>query len=219
MLRKVLSLATAALLGACTVVGVRAGTEEPAHAVIERHGPLEIRRYGPRLAAETVAAGPEEEARSAGFRALARYIFGANRPAGRIAMTAPVEQQSIAMTAPVAQQRIAMTAPVAQGPAGPEGWRIRFFMPASWTAETLPVPEDPAVTIVTVPAETVAVLRFSGRPTPATVAAQRTALLRALEATPWQPVGAIQDWFYDPPWTLPAARRNEVAVPVVRRSG
>jgi len=26
--------------------------------------------------------------------------------------------------------------------------------------------------------------------------------------------GPVVDWFYDPPWTLPWVRRNEVAVPV-----
>ena len=235
----VFGLASAFLLGACTVIGVRSGTEQPRYAVVERLGPIEIRRYEARLAAETVVEGPEEEARSAGFRTLAAYIFGANRPAANIAMTAPVEQQRIAMTAPVEQQRIAMTAPVVQqriamtapveqqalvpqggrtdGAAATQAWRIRFFMPARWTAESLPLPADPAIAIATLPPETVAVLCFSGVPRPEAVARQRDALLRALADSPWRADGPLQDWFYDPPWTLPAARRNEVAVRVVPR--
>ena len=106
MVGALLGVGSALLLGACTVIGVRSGTERPPHAVIERLGPIEIRRYEARLAAETVVEGPEEEARSAGFRKLAAYIFGANRPAAKIAMTAPVEQQRIAMTAPVEQQTL-----------------------------------------------------------------------------------------------------------------
>lgn len=222
MLRRLAAVATAAVLGACTVIGVRAGTEEPAHAVVGRQGEVEIRRYGPRLAAETlIEGGTEEAARSEGFRRLAGYIFGGNRPAAKIAMTAPVEQVAptrIAMTAPVSSARVSQ-APAGQAPsAAGDAWRIRFFMPATWTRETLPVPNDPLVRIVEVPGETVAVLRFSGVPSAAAVAEQGPRLLQALEAGPWAPTGAVTGWFYDPPWTLPPLRRNEVAVAVEPRS-
>lgn len=219
MLAGVAGLASALALGACSVIGARSGTEQPAFAVVDRAGPVEIRRYEARLAAETEVAGPEEAARSAGFRRLAAYIFGANRPAAKIAMTAPVEQQRIAMTAPVEQQRIAAAPGTDAGTAAVAAWRIRFFMPARWTAETLPAPEDPAIAIVTLPPETVAVLRFSGVPSPAAVARQREALLGALAESAWRAEGTVQDWFYDPPWTLPPARRNEVAVRVAPRGG
>jgi hypothetical protein len=145
MIGRLLGVTSAVLLGACAVIGIRTGTEEPPYASVERFGPVEIRRYGPRLAAETIVTGPEEEARSAGFRRLARFIFGANTPSA-----------TIAMTAPVAQQRIAMTAPVAQEAGTPDGSRIRFFMPAHWTAETLPQPTDRSIAIVTIPPETYA---------------------------------------------------------------
>ena len=94
---------------------------------------------------------------------------------------------------------------------------IRFFMPARHTLETLPVPDDPRVTMAVVPAETVAVLRFSGVPRAEAVAQNSAALAAALKVAPWVPAGPVQAWFYDPPWTVPAQRRNEVAVPVARR--
>ena len=197
------------LLGACTVVGVRSGTEEPRFDVIDRRGAVEIRRYSPRLAAETVVASPSETAaRSEGFRRLAGYIFGGNQSAAKIAMTAPVAQAS---------ERIAMTAPVGASAAGDGRWAIRFFMPGTFTRETLPVPNDPQVRIVDVPAETMAVLRYSGVPTADAAAEQRAALLTALANGPWQAAGDAGDWFYDPPWTLPPLRRNEAVVAVVRR--
>jgi hypothetical protein len=208
MFARLLSAASALLLGACSVIGVRSGTEEPRFEVIGQHGAVEIRRYAPRLAAETtVAAATEEAARSEGFRRLAGFIFGANRGQAKIAMTAPVAQSS---------ERIAMTAPVVQEAAA-EGWTIRFFMPASYTRATLPQPEDARVTIVEVPGATMAVLRYSGIPSAAAAAAQRAALLAALQDGPWQPAGAAEDWFYDPPWTLPPLRRNEAVVPVTPR--
>lgn len=208
MLGRLLAAASALALGACSVIGVRSGTEEPRFEVVERLGEVEIRRYAPRLAAETVvAAESAEAARQEGFRRLAGYIFGGNQGQSRIAMTAPVTQ---------GPQRIAMTAPVGQA-ATEGGWAIRFFMRADATRDTLPVPNDPRVAIVEVPAETVAVLRYSGLPTAAAAETRRAALLAALDGRQWQPAGPAQDWFYDPPWTLPPARRNEAVVPVTPR--
>lgn len=208
MFARLLSAASAVLLGACTVIGVRSGTEEPRFEVVDRIGEVEIRRYAPRLAAETtVAAAEEAAARNEGFRRLAGYIFGANRSAARIAMTAPVAQSS---------ERIAMTAPVVQEAAGEGRWTIRFFMPAQYTRETLPEPEDRRVAIMEVPGATMAVLRYAGVPTGAATAARRAALLAALREGPWQAAGEPEDWFYDPPWTLPPLRRNEAVVAVSR---
>ncbi len=195
------------LLSACSVFGVRGGTEEPRHRVAERLGNVEIRRYAPRLAAETSVAGDAASARGEGFRRLAGYIFGGNQGRTRIDMTAPVAQSS---------ERIAMTAPVAQAPdAG--GWVIRFFLPASLA--DAPRPNDDRVRIVPVGAETMAVLRFGGVATDAAIASQRATLLATLAGTQWHPAGDPVTWFYDPPWTLPPLRRNEVAVPVAEPAG
>ena len=186
-----------------SVVGIRA-EEQPRHAVVAQIGTIEIRCYAPRLAAETLVQGAESQARGEGFNRLAGYIFGGNKGARRIAMTAPVAQQP---------SRIAMTAPVAQE-ATPDGWRIRFFLPADITLDTAPEPNDPRVTIAPVPEETLAVLRFSGS-TGAEAVAQNTATLRAaLAASAWEITGDPVAWFYDPPWTLPPLRRNEVGFPV-----
>ena len=206
---RVMSLLSALFVSACSVVGVRSGTEEPRYEVAGRIGDAELRAYAPRLAAETVVPGSAEAARGEGFRRLAGYIFGGNAGGSRIAMTAPVAQADAG-----AGQRIEMTAPVAQAPAG-AGWSIRFFLPAG--VADPPAPRDARVRIVTVPAETVAVLRFPGVASDATVAAQRARLLALLAPSGWAPSGPPVTWFYDPPWTLPPLRRNEVAVPVQRR--
>ena len=194
------SLATAA----CSVVGVRSGTEEPAYTVVGQAGPAEIRRYEPRAAAETAVDGSEMAARSEGFQRLAGYIFGRNAGSSKIEMTAPVAQSA----------KIAMTAPVAQ-----DGSVIRFFLPASLTAETAPRPLDDRVRIVTVPAETVAVLRYPGSTRPDVVAAQQARLIEVLAASPYKAEGAPFSWFYDPPWTLPPFRRNEAVVHITLPGG
>jgi hypothetical protein len=192
--------------GVGNIFGVRHGTEEPAFTVEREVGRVQIRRYGPRIAAETTIGADEESARNLGFRLLAGYIFGANSSSDKIAMTAPVAQQpseKIAMTAPVAAQRT---------PSGE--WVIRFFMPSKYTLESLPAPNDDRVRLVTVPSETVAVLRFTGNIGPDAVSTRTGQLLKVLYRNKIEPTGDPLAWFYDPPWTLPCLRRNEVVVGV-----
>ncbi len=198
------------VLFGCSAVGLREGTEEPRYTVLAAPNSLEIRQYGPRIAAETSIVGDDKSAAlNEGFRRLAGYIFGANRAKTKIEMTVPVAQQK--------NETIAMTAPVGQARGADGTWVVRFFMPAEWTLETLPVPENPAVVLVQVPGETMAVLRFTGLRGEATIAARQTELLQRLDTTAWKPMGNPIAWFYDPPWTIPFLRRNEVAVPVAPR--
>ena len=192
-----------------SIVGIRSGTAEPQFSVARRVGEVEIREYGPRIAAETSVEADEEPARNQGFRRLARYIFGANTANTKIAMTAPVAAQR--------GQKIAMTAPVAAQRATTGDWVIRFFMPAEHSLESLPTPDDDRVRLVTVPAESVAVLRFSGVASPEAVAARTAELSDALAGAGVKTEGDPVTWFYDPPWTLPFRRRNEIAVAVVGR--
>lgn len=189
-----------------SIVGIRSGTEEPSFTVERRIGDVEIRRYGPRIAAQTAITADEEAARNEGFRRLARYIFGGNTGKTKIAMTAPVAQEQDRKG-----QKIAMTAPVAAERSGDE-WVIRFFMPSEHTLESLPTPNDERVELVTVPAETVAVLRFSGIASTDAIAARTEELLSTLRTDGVEPKADPVTWFYDPPWTVPFRRRNEVAV-------
>lgn len=181
---------------ALSVLGVRVGTEEPAHTSRSLADGIEIRTYHRRVAAETIVADTEEGARNAGFRRLAGYIFGGNHQGTKIAMTAPVAQS-----------------------AGHDGdWVIRFFMPSSYDGDDLPVPDDDRVELVEVPAETVAVLRFSGDRSSRAVAEHARQLRNTLRAYGFDTDGEVVAWFYDPPWTLPFLRRNEVAVAVTADS-
>lgn len=189
-----------------SVVGVRT-VEEPSYISRPLTGNVEIRRYNRRIAAQTTVTGDRERALNTGFRKLAAYIFGGNQRRTEIAMTAPVSQQG-------GSQEIAMTAPVSQQGSADEGWTIRFFMPSEWTLETLPEPDDADVDLVSVPPETVAVIRFTGDRSPAAVAQQTADLVDTLGANGIEPAGEPVAWFYDPPWTLPFRRRNEVVVPI-----
>jgi hypothetical protein len=204
MIQKIL-LCTALMIS--TLTGIAMATEEPAYRSILQETPFEIREYPSLIAAEVTVSGERSEAVSAGFRLLAGYIFGGN-----------TRKQSIAMTAPVIQnespnEKIAMTAPVMQS-ADSAGWIIRFIMPASYTLETLPTPNDPKVRLVSLPPKRLAVVRFSGLVDDNDVE-QQTAVLRTFIAKQKLTANGTPSLArYDPPWTLWFLRRNEVMLEV-----
>lgn len=192
-----------------SVIGCRRGTEEPSYRAEPLIDGVELRHYLPRLAAETtVFADSREAALHTGFRRLAGYIFGGNHRHGAVA--ASVSERETARGG----QKIAMTAPVAQDGDAEQGWDVRFYLPAAWTVQTLPEPDDNRVRIVELPAQTVAVLRFSGDRRADAISRRTEQLREALRATGFDSGDEATAWFYDPPWTLPPLRRNEVAVPV-----
>jgi len=199
------------LIAGCSVFGNRSGYEQPGYKVVESLGEsTEIRAYEPRVAAEARVENEDlDEGRDAAFRLLFDYITGSNRTAAKIAMTVPVESTGTS-------EKIAMTAPVESSRTGDNRVYMRFFLPARFDRETAPRPLDPRITIVDVPVQTVAVLRFSGFGGEDTVAEKKRELLRSLATTSWKPLSDSVVYSYDPPWTLPFFRRNEVVVAVGR---
>ncbi|WP_426040505.1 SOUL family heme-binding protein [Brevundimonas sp. TWP2-3-4b1] len=212
MRHALVAVGAALMTTACSTVGVRSGTEEPAYQSVATVGEIDIRLYGERIAAQTEVTGNSDAARNQGFRRLAGYIFGGNAQRASIAMTAPVSQAGTG-----GSQTIAMTAPVAQTPSGVDRWTVQFFMPAAYAMAELPVPNDPTVELVVVPAETYAVVRFSGVGSVRAVETHKAQLLAGLAGSGWTVRGEPVVWFYDPPWTLPPMRRNEVAIRVEPR--
>ncbi|MDP2009151.1 MAG: heme-binding protein, partial [Phenylobacterium sp.] len=85
-----------------------------------------------------------------------------------------------------------------------------------YTRATLPVPTSDKVSIVELPAQDYAVLRFSGSRSGPAVARRTDQLASALAGQGWKATGPPTAWFYDPPWTPSFLRRNEVAAPVER---
>ncbi|MBK1664450.1 SOUL heme-binding protein [Rhodospirillum rubrum] len=195
---------------ACRVFGKRSSTEEPAFTVIATLGDgVEIRHYGPRVAAEVAARdGGGAGERTQAFRLLFAYITGANTARQNLPMTKPVGVGA----AGGASQRLAMTIPVSTG----AGAALQFFLPAGLTAQTAPVPTDPRVTLRDIAAQDMAVLGFSGFRHGIEVDRRKAQLRQSLTASGWTASGEAVAYFYDPPFSLPFLRRNEVAVPVER---
>ncbi|MCH2038114.1 MAG: heme-binding protein [Rickettsiales bacterium] len=196
----------------CTVfiIGCAAGpvlsrVEQPKYQVVSSEGSIEMRRYAPMIIAEVTVTGEREDATGKGFRFLADYIFGNNTVKQDIAMTAPVQQQEA--------EKIAMTAPVQQQSEGNE-WKIRFVMPSEYTMETLPEPNNDVVTLKEVPAKQFIAITFSGTNSDDNVAKHEAELLDYIQNAQIETIGTPLYAFYNPPWTLPLLRRNEVMIEV-----
>jgi len=189
-------------------MGGAMANEEPRYEVIKKEEGFEVRRYQPMIIAEVLVTGTLSEASSKGFRQIADFIFGNNED--------PVKKQSekIAMTAPVTMEadtssKIAMTAPVTMEGAG-GAWKMAFVMPSKFTLDTLPKPKNPNITIKQMPAQQVAVVTFSGWVDEEKLAAQTTRLNEWMAKSGLKTSGTAQLSRYNPPWTLPFWRRNEV---------
>jgi hypothetical protein len=210
---------------ALTAGGQAMATEEAKFEVISQAGPIELRRYPALIVSETWVEGDMDAASNQGFRQIADYIFGNNQAAGaandkasaKIAMTAPVTIEPVQPA-----EKIAMTAPVTIEPLDDstnalmdaKRWRIHFVMPSQYTLATLPKPNNPAVTLREVPGKTWAVLTYSGFNTVSRVQARTDELLAWVASQKLQAVGSPQLARYNPPWTLPMWRRNEIMLEV-----
>jgi hypothetical protein len=187
--------------------------EEPKFTVVEKSGAFELRAYASRVVAETLVDGSLDDASGAGFRRIADYIFGNNTSrkgcSEKISMTAPLTMAPKANKA--ASEKINMTAPVTMQQSAGQ-WRMYFVMPSQYSLSTLPTPNNAAVTLRELPESRTAVLRFSGLAGEEKTAKKTAELLAWLKSKNITPIGTPELARYNPPWTLPFLRRNEVMV-------
>lgn len=198
MLIGLTGLVVLVLAGAAIAAGpIMSRVEHPRYDVVKRDGEFEIRAYAPMIIAQAEVQGARKPAIEEGFRIIGGYIFGANQTKAKIAMTAPVQQQATAQ-------------PPTGGETTSDRWSVSFVMPSSWSLDTLPPPADSRIKLTPVPAQRMVALTFSGSYSDG-ILAEKTRELRdyaqrqgiAVSGTPLLA-------FYNPPWTLPMLRRNEV---------
>ena len=209
------AVAAALIVGACSVFGGKAA-EEPPYSIVLADGDIEVRAYDAYAVAWTTAPGSFDDAVEIGFQRLFRYITGANVSATDIHMTAPVltEPDRLEAGALVAAPQHAGDgdAPATLVGAGIDGWSIGFVLPAGYTAATAPVPTGTDITVSDVAARCVAGIRFSGTLSGEAGEAERQSLAAWIEARGLEHAGDWQMAGYNPPWTIPMLRRNEVLV-------
>ncbi|KAL3357205.1 hypothetical protein AABB24_017742 [Solanum stoloniferum] len=179
----------------------------------------EIREVEPYFVAEATMPGKsgfDLNGASQSFNTLAEYLFGKNMKKESMAMTTPVitrrtqsDGEKMEMTTPVITKRAE----------DQEKWRMSFVMPSKYGSD-LPLPKDSSVTIKEVPQKTVAVVAFSGFVNDEEVKARESRLRTALKGDAEFQVkdGALVEVAqYNPPFTLPFTRRNEISLEVERK--
>lgn len=199
--RTILLLAGAGSLLAAWVARGAAAERDVPYETVEQLDAGELRRYPATVLVETTA--PDERT---AFRRLFRYFGGANDADAEVSMTAPVATRSAGTEVPRA---------------GPIRTRddeahitMAFYLPASYDADAAPAPTDPEVRLVVEPERIVAAASFSWFATRGRVRRRYAALREVLADGDAEPTGDPALLRYDPPWTPPFLRTNEVVVAV-----
>lgn len=205
-----------------------AATPEPSYTVLAHEDDFELRLYAPKIIAQTDVTGDYDAASRQGFRILADYIFGNNTLAdsaqsesdksssAKISMTAPVLMSPADLKTDTADvdsksAKINMTAPVSMSQNDGK-WQVAFVMPEHYTLSTIPKPNNPAITLVQVPESRYAVIQFSG------LAGEKKVAQKTIELQNWMSQKKLsllaepEVARYNPPWTLPFMRRNEIMI-------
>jgi hypothetical protein len=90
-------------------------------------------------------------------------------------------------------------------------------MPSAYSHEKLPKPNNAKVMIKEIPGKSFAVIRFSGTATREKLGLKTEELMKLVKLkklnTDSSPVYA----FFNPPWTLPFLRRNEVMIELLEK--
>lgn len=205
----------------------------PAYDLLGKSGGYELRTYLSYVVAEVQASnepGKEDDC----FRTLAKYIGVFGDPANKIAGGESGEQ--ISMTAPVVTgppsletgAKISMTAPVVtqtSGAPGSDAKIMQFIMPQKFKSiSDLPTPTDSRVTLREVPELSYLVWQFTGNMGKDVNAAAESVRLLAEEAVKKDNGGAFAEYVgpdakflvarYNPPWTVPFLKTNELWFPL-----
>ena len=189
------------VFGAAMIGPIMSNVEVPAYKILKKEQNIEIRQYPPLIIAEVKTAGSRQDSISDGFRILANFIFGNNEGEKQLSMNGPITQQE--------GIKIAMTAPVQQEKTDAE-WATSFIMPSKFSIDTIPNPINDRIKIIQIPSKRYAVVTFSGRSTEENLTKHMNELEKYINGSNYSKAGNAKYAFYNPPWTLPFLRRNEI---------
>jgi hypothetical protein len=198
-------------ISSCSLFGIQS-EEGPKYKVLNTEANFEIRQYKPYIVAQTSVEGNYGQSSGDAFRILAGYIFGKNKGNKKLSMTSPVESKQ-------EPSKIAMTSPVMMNQNG-QSFTMSFSMPSKYTLNDLPVPLDSRIKFREVKEKIVAVHRFSW------LSSKAKNDKKAKELGEWLKKSGKYTYKntysyagYNPPWTIPFLRRNEVLIPLQERKG
>ena len=171
---------------------VMSDVETPSYRIVQTQKDIEIRHYEPMIVANVKVTGDRENTLRKGFQLLADYIFGNNTVVQEISMTAPVQQQAMDTS-----------------------WEVSFVMPSDYNMVTLPRPNNDSVVIEEIPSEKFVVIIFSGASSNENVEKYERKLMSYVVRNNILVIGTPKYAFYNPPWTLPQMRRNEIMMKIL----
>ncbi|CAN6577412.1 unnamed protein product [Malus baccata var. baccata] len=184
--------------------------------VLSKRDQYEIREIEPYIIAETTMPGKtgfDFNGASQSFNVLAEYLFGKNTTKEKMEMTTPVYTRKVQSDG----EKMEMTTPVITKRLGDQDkWQMSFVIPSKYGAN-VPLPKDPSVRIEEVPRKVVAVVAFSGFVTNEEVKKRESKLREALKNDGRFQVKegtSVEVAQYNPPFTLPFQRRNEISLEV-----
>lgn len=167
--------------------------EKPEYRVLSTAAGIELREYSEHWLAECNVEDMDDlrNASSRAFNQLFNYISGNNETGQKIAMTSPVQQTK-----------------------SETGWRVSFVVPSEFKPESIPVPLHSSITLKKVVAGKFAALRYRGAWNNEVFQAKSKELLDTIKELKLKPIGEVSSAVYNPPFTPPILRRNEVLVRV-----
>ena len=205
-MKKLILIILASIASAVVLTGpIMSKVEKPKYIVNFTEVDIESRSYDSMIVAEVLIKNSREESISQGFRVLADYIFGNNVSAEKIPMTSPVIEQK--------SEKIPMTAPVKQQ-IKDNIWSIQFIMPAQYSMDSLPKPNNNTVKIKLIPPAEYVVIKFNGKNENKNIQIHEDKLKEFIEKKDLEVKGKPIYAFYNPPWTIPILRRNEIMIEI-----
>jgi hypothetical protein len=185
------------------------GAEGPVYTVEKKEGAVEIRDYQGFITAQVNVSSDYNGALYSGFMELFNYISGKNMNRSKISMTVPVTQEQ-----KPGSEKIPMTAPVTSEKVNNNEYVVSFIMPARYTLDTLPMPEDKNITFNKIGPHRAAVISFSGRMDEALANKKIAELREWLDKNNMKPKSNFIMAQYNPPWIPGFMRKNEIIVEI-----
>jgi DNA gyrase inhibitor GyrI len=166
----------------------RGGYESAPYKTVSTDGAFEIRDY-PEIVVATATMKKGNNNQNSGFMSLFRYISGKNETEQKIAMTTPVFSKT-----------------------GDDLQEMSFVLPEEVAKDGAPKANNNNIAVSKRQAGRFAVYRYSGRWTEARDKEARQTLAKWIDEQNLTLMSVMEKASYDPPFTPPFMRRNEILV-------
>jgi effector-binding domain-containing protein len=162
--------------------------ESPAYDILKKDGVIEIRRY---RAFDTISVNESKLSGYSGFGLLFSYISGNNEENKKIAMTIPVINDFES-----------------------DGMTMEFVVPNDFSMNHIPVPKNDNLKIKHYDEHVVCSITFKGVTSKRNVDKQTKKVKDWLKEKDLDEIGRFRLARYNPPFSLPYLRRNEVLIEI-----